>query len=93
MPLQGKEKRTGAKTEVKASSAPSPGKQLFVRCLHSTAPGETWAIKNKRLLSIRSITRAELGLQLVMCYLFLVLIAGSPRNISVIYSARLSRSN
>ena len=53
-----KEKNSGKETEVKAASAPAPGQQLFVRCLHSAGPGETWAIKNKSLLSIHSIPRA-----------------------------------
>lgn len=47
-----------SKIAVEASSALSPGKQLLVRCLHSSGPGETGAIKNKRLLSIRSALRA-----------------------------------
>lgn len=89
---QSKEKNIGKEIEVKASSAPIPSKQLFVRCLHSTGLEKLKQLKIKASIHPQHYWGLA-GLQLVTCYLFLVLIAGTPRNISVIYSAGLSRSN
>lgn len=89
---QSKEEYIRKEIEVKASSAPIPSKQLFVRCLYSTGLEKLKQLKIKASIHPQHY-RGLAGLQLVTCYLFLVLIAGSPRNISVIYSAGLSRSN
>lgn len=81
-----KEKNSGKETGVKVFSAPAPGQQLLSGVCILQGLEKLEQLKTKAFYP--SIAFPGLaGLQLVMCYLFLVLIAGGPRNISVIYSA------